>query len=83
MIVWPAIVAVVDRGDVAVFATTVKVTVPLPLPGDPDAMLSHELCSDADHVHPVGDVTAKDAGPPTRATNKDAGDPEYAHGIPA
>ena len=80
---WPATVTDVERGVNAVFATTVKVTVPLPLPEEPDAMLSQVLCSDDDHVQPTGEVTARDAEPPARATNSDPGDTEYVHGTPA
>jgi hypothetical protein len=65
----PAIVAVADREDVAVLAETFRVTVPVPDPVAPVEMLIQELCSDADHAHPVGAVTANDGRPPARATD--------------
>jgi hypothetical protein len=67
---------------VFVLATTVKVTVPFPLPDPPDAMLIQELSSDADHAHPVGDATVNETEPPARATDCAAGETEYVHGIP-
>ncbi|MGB2713118.1 MAG: hypothetical protein WBC51_03000 [Vicinamibacterales bacterium] len=59
-----------------VFGATVNVTVPFPDPDAPDAMVSQELCSEADHVHPAMVVTANAAGPPARATVRDVGETE-------
>jgi hypothetical protein len=67
VIVRPATVADADRDDVPVFAATVNLTVPLPVPDPPDAILIHELCSETDQAQPADVATAKDAGPPARA----------------
>jgi hypothetical protein len=65
------------------FASTVKVTFPFPVPDSPDAMLIHELCSDADQVQPTGAVTENAAVPPARATVVDAGETAYVQVTPA
>ena len=57
-----------------VFAATVNVTVPLPVPVAPAAMLIHELCSELDQLQPAGDVTKNEAGAPARATVCDVGE---------
>ena len=75
----PAIVADVERDDVALFAPILNVTVPLPVPEAPEAMLIQELCSDSDQVHPLDAVTANDVDPPARATERDTGETEYVH----
>jgi hypothetical protein len=72
----PAIVAVVEREEEAVFAATFNVTVPLPDPLAPLAMLIQELCSDADQAHPAVAVTLNEAGPPARATDREVGETE-------
>ena len=59
-----------------VFGATVNVTVPVPDPDAPDAMLSQELCSDADQAHPAAAVTEYETGPPARATVCDVGETE-------
>ena len=76
LMVRPATVADTVRDVVAVFAVTLKVTVPFPFPDAPEAMLIHELCSDADQLHPADAVTANAAGPPARATVLDVGETE-------
>jgi hypothetical protein len=53
----PAIVIVAARGDVEVFAVAEKFTAPLPLPFDPDVIVSHDAGLDADHVQPVATST--------------------------
>lgn len=76
LMVRPATVADTDRDVVAVFAVTLNVTVPFPVPDTPDEMLIQALCSEADQVQPAGDVTANAAAPPARATVCDAGETE-------
>ena len=56
--VWPAIVAVVVREVVAVFAATLSATVPLPLPLAPLVTVNHEAALDAVQAQPLNDVTA-------------------------
>lgn len=54
---WPAMVSVPVRGDVAVFASIEKATVPLPLPLTPDVMVSQELLLVAVQLQPAAVVT--------------------------
>ena len=58
MKVWPAIVAVPVREVVAVFAATLIVTLPLPLPFVPLAIVSHDALLVAVHAQPARLVTA-------------------------
>jgi hypothetical protein len=53
----PAIVTVAVRGDVAVFAATVRLTEPLPDPEAPDATTIHETGLVAVQLQPVPAVT--------------------------
>ena len=76
VIVRPATVADVDRDDVPVFAATVNLTVPPPVPDPPDAILIHELCSKADQLQPAVVPTENEAAPPARATDWDVGETE-------
>ncbi len=55
--VWPAMVSVPVRGDVAVLAAMENATVPLPLPLAPDVMVSQEALLVAVHVQPAVVVT--------------------------
>jgi hypothetical protein len=61
--VWPATVSVAVRVTV-VFAATSKVTLPLPEPVAPVAMLAHAALLVAVHEQPVLVVTAIDPEPP-------------------
>ena len=54
---FPAMVTVAVRGDVAVFALTVRLTVPLPDPEAPEATTIHETGLAAVQLHPVPTVT--------------------------
>ena len=56
-IVWPAMVSVPVRGDVAVFAAIEKATVPLPLPLVPDVIVSQESLLVAVQLQPGAVVT--------------------------
>ena len=56
--VWPAIVAVALRDEAAVFAPTLNVTVPLPLPLAPLVTVSHPALLAAVQAQPVLAVTA-------------------------
>ena len=55
--VWPAIVSVPVRGDVAVFAAIENATVPLPLPLAPDVMVSQASLLVAVQLQPAAVVT--------------------------
>ncbi len=55
--VWPAMVSVPVRGEVAVFASIEKATVPLPLPVTPDVMVIQEALLVAVQLQPVAVVT--------------------------
>ncbi len=55
--VWPAMVSVPVRGDVAVFASIEKATVALPLPVTPDVMVIQEALLVAVQLQPVAVVT--------------------------
>lgn len=63
-----------DLGWVPVFPATVRVTVPLPVPVAPAVMLIQEVCSDADHLQPTGEVTSIVTAPPAGPTDCDLGD---------
>ena len=65
-----------------VFAVTLSVTVPFPLPVAPAVTPNHDACSDVDQVHPADDVTANDTEPPVRTTDCDVGDTAYVHDTP-
>jgi hypothetical protein len=60
----PATVTVVDRAAVVVFAETLKLTVPLPLPLAPMMTATHPAPLEAVHEHPAGAVTAIVPDPP-------------------
>jgi hypothetical protein len=62
--VWPATVSVAERDVVAVLASAVYVTVPLPVPLAPLVIVSHETDSVAVHVQPLVVVTVTFAVPP-------------------
>jgi hypothetical protein len=67
--VFPAATIVADWVDVAVLATTVKATVPLPVPDAPDVSLIHATLVDAVHAHvPAEAVTAIEPDPPASPT---------------
>ena len=55
--VCPAIVAVPLRDDAVALAATVMLTVPLPLPLAPLAIVSHDVALDAVQEQPAGLVT--------------------------
>jgi hypothetical protein len=65
--VCPATVSVALRVDVVVFAATLKLTLPLPEPVAPVAMLAHAALLVAVQEHPVLVVTATDPEPPAAA----------------
>jgi hypothetical protein len=65
--VCPAIVSVPLRA-AALFAATVKATVPLPVPDPPLVMLIHDAFDAAVHVHPLAVVTVDDPLPPLAST---------------
>jgi hypothetical protein len=65
--VWPATVRVAVCVDVVVFAATSKVTLPVPEPVAPVAMLTHAALLVAVHEHPAVVVTAIDPEPPAAA----------------
>ena len=66
--VWPAIVAVALRDEAAVFAPTLNVTVPLPLPLAPLVTVIHGALLAAVQAQPAGLVTVTlDDWPPATA----------------
>jgi hypothetical protein len=79
----PATVADVVRPCDPVCTATENVTVPVPLPDAPAAILIQEACSDADQLQPLCDVTLKVTLPPLRTTDCAVGDTVYVHGTPA
>ena len=78
---WPAMVAVALRLLVELFAVTVTVTVPDPVPLAGDT-LSHPTESDAVQAHPVPVLTDTDAVPAVAATATVAGDTVYVQVLP-
>jgi hypothetical protein len=66
--VWPAIVSVPLRAS-AVFAATVNVTVPFPLPDAPPVIEIHDAFDAAVHAQPLPAVTATDPLPPLASTD--------------
>jgi hypothetical protein len=60
---WPATVTLPVRAG-PVVASTVKLTVPVPVPDAPAVTAIHESFALAVHVQPAGAVTATEAGPP-------------------
>jgi hypothetical protein len=65
--VFPAAVIVPVREAVAVFAATVKTTVPFPEPLAPELIVIHAAPLAAVHAHPVPAVTLRLLGPPAAA----------------
>ena len=84
MNVWPAIVNVPVRGDADVFAPTLYVTVPLPVPFAPAVTDSHAVFVVAVQMQPALAVTVT---VPVVATGDvrfaDVGEIENEHGAPA
>lgn len=58
----PATVTVAERG--VVYAVALKTAVPLPLPGDPLASVSHDALLEAVQVHPLAAVTGNEIWKP-------------------
>ena len=50
------------------FAGTVIVTVPFPLPLAPDVILTQDAAAEAVHMHPAGAVTITERSPPITGT---------------
>jgi len=78
--VWPATVSVPVREVVPVFAATLYVTVPLPVPLAPAVTVIQDALLVAVHAQPAVAVTVTVADPPLAAGLADVGDAEYAQG---
>jgi hypothetical protein len=70
----PAIVSVVLRATAPVFAPTLKVTVPLPLPADPPVIATQLAPDVAVHAQPAAALTVNELDPAAAATERLAGD---------
>ncbi len=71
--VCPAIVSWLLRAAVALLAATFSVTVPLPIPAAPPAIVIQLAFSVAVHAQPVGAVTEKVTVPPLAPADRVAG----------
>jgi hypothetical protein len=79
--VWPATVSVPLRDEVDVFASTLKLTAPLPLPGVPAITVSHAALLAAVHVQPGATATDTEPFVAAAPTEAPTDDNEGAHGI--
>ena len=67
----------------ALFGAAANVTVPLPLPLAPDAIVIQPVPVVAVHGQPVGDVTFTLAVPPFSVKRNDVGETLYVHAVGA
>ena len=65
-------VIVPERGAPVVFASTLKLTLPSPDPGEPPVTVIHGALLTAVQVHPPGDITDTVPGPPAAVIVVDA-----------
>ncbi len=74
--VLPAIVRLPLRDAVALFGVTEYLTLPLPVPEDPEVIESQPRFSDAVHAHPLAAVTVAVKDPAPAAADWDVGEIE-------